>query len=49
MLYAILASEDQALLLGALTVFAPLAALMIATRRFNWRGAPREASQASGT
>ncbi len=49
LLYAILASEDQALLLGALTVFAPLAALMIATRRFNWRGAPREASQASGT
>jgi inner membrane protein len=40
LLYAILASEDHALLLGALTVFAALATLMIATRRFDWR-APR--------
>lgn len=37
LLYAILASEDQALLLGALTVFVALALLMIATRRFDWR------------
>ena len=39
LLYAILASEDQALLLGALTVFASLAALMLATRRLDWRSA----------
>jgi inner membrane protein len=45
LLYAILASEDRALLLGALTVFAALAGLMIATRRFDWR-APRRADAA---
>jgi inner membrane protein len=46
LLYAILASEDQALLLGALTVFAALAALMLATRRLDWRGATGTATGA---
>ena len=35
-LYALLASESNALLLGALLVFAMLATLMLATRRVNW-------------
>ena len=48
LLYAILASEDHALLLGALTVFAALSALMIATRRFDWRTPRGEPAQASG-
>lgn len=37
-LYGLLQSEDHALLLGALLVFAVLAALMIATRKLNWYG-----------
>lgn len=37
-LYALLRSEDHALLLGALLVFAILAALMLATRRLDWYG-----------
>jgi inner membrane protein len=48
LLYAILASEDHALLLGALTVFAALAALMVATRRFDWRRPVRADAQPSG-
>jgi inner membrane protein len=48
LLYAILASEDHALLLGALTVFTALAALMIATRRFDWRRPARADAQPSG-
>ena len=48
LLYAILASEDQALLLGALTVFTALATLMITTRRFDWRRPATAAAQASG-
>ncbi|MDO5625582.1 MAG: cell envelope integrity protein CreD [Pseudomonadota bacterium] len=35
-LYALLASESNALLLGALLVFAMLAALMLATRHVDW-------------
>lgn len=48
LLYAILASEDHALLFGALTVFTALAALMVATRRFDWRRPARAAPQSSG-
>lgn len=35
-LYGLLASESNALLLGALLVFGMLAALMWATRHVNW-------------
>jgi inner membrane protein len=35
-LYGLLASESNALLLGALLVFAMLATLMLATRHVNW-------------
>ncbi len=48
LLYAILASEDHALLLGALTVFTALATLMVATRRFDWRRPAAASAQASG-
>lgn len=37
-LHMLLRSEDYALLLGALLVFGVLAALMLATRRFDWYG-----------
>jgi inner membrane protein len=37
-LYAILLSEDDALLLGALLLFAILAALMLVARRVDWAG-----------
>ena len=47
LLYAILASEEHALLLGALTVTAALAALMISTRRLDWR-APRGSAPPAG-
>jgi inner membrane protein len=42
MLYVVLASEDYALLLGTLVLFAVLAFVMIATRRIDWSraGAP---------
>jgi inner membrane protein len=36
LLYALILSEDYALLLGALTLFAALAAVMIATRKIDW-------------
>lgn len=36
LLYALILSEDYALLMGALTLFVALAALMIATRKVDW-------------
>jgi inner membrane protein len=40
LLYALVLSEDYALLLGAIILFAALAAVMLATRRIDWyRGA----------
>ena len=36
MLYALLRSEDHALLMGSVLVFAMLAAVMTATRRIDW-------------
>lgn len=36
LLYALILSEDYALLMGALTLFAALAAVMIVTRRIDW-------------
>jgi len=41
LLYGILASEDYALLMGSLLLFAVLAAVMILTRRVNWFGLGR--------
>lgn len=41
MLYALLRSEDHGLLLGALLVFAALAAIMLLTRRVDWYGVGR--------
>jgi len=41
-LYAILLSEDYALLFGALLLFVILAALMVATRRLDWSKVGRE-------
>ena len=35
-LYVILQSEDNALIMGSLLIFALLAALMIGTRHFDW-------------
>ena len=46
LLYVILKSEDYALLLGALLVFATLAGLMLATRRIDWH---RVGDRSSGT
>ena len=37
-LYALLLLEQTALLLGAMLLFAVLAALMVATRRIDWYG-----------
>lgn len=37
-MFVLLNSEDHALLLGALLVFGVLAALMLATRKFDWCG-----------
>lgn len=36
LLYALILSEDYALLMGAITLFAALAAVMVATRRIDW-------------
>ena len=36
MLYVILGSEDYALLIGSLLVFAVLAAVMVLTRKVSW-------------
>jgi inner membrane protein len=38
LLYVLLRSEDHALLMGALLVFACLAAAMVATRKVDWYG-----------
>ena len=48
LLYVLLRSEDHALLMGSLLVFACLAAAMIATRRVDWYalGAPPSAPAA---
>jgi len=44
LLYLLLRSEDHALLIGALLVFAALAAAMIATRRVDWYALGAQAS-----
>ena len=36
LLYALVLSEDYALLLGALVLFAALAAVMLVTRKVDW-------------
>jgi inner membrane protein len=36
LLYTLILSEDYALLLGAITLFAALAAVMVATRKIDW-------------
>jgi inner membrane protein len=36
LLYALILSEDYALLMGAITLFAALAAVMVATRKIDW-------------
>jgi inner membrane protein len=36
MLYAILRSEDNALLMGSLLIFAVLGGVMLITRKFDW-------------
>ena len=41
LLYAILGSEDYALLTGSVLVFALLALVMVLTRRVNWSGVGR--------
>jgi inner membrane protein len=38
-LYGLLVSEDNALVLGSLMLFAILAAIMLATRRIDWYAA----------
>ena len=54
-LYGLLVSEDNALLLGSLLVFAMLAAAMVMTRKIDWyalgtngaeRGLPRQLAKA---
>ncbi len=49
-LYGILASEDNALIMGAMLLFAMLALIMLATRRVDWfaLAAGKEAQTASG-
>jgi inner membrane protein len=42
MLYAIMMSEDNALLMGSLLLFAALAAVMLVTRRIDWYRMGRE-------
>jgi inner membrane protein len=39
-LYGLLVSEDNALVLGSLLLFAILAVAMLATRRIDWYAAP---------
>jgi inner membrane protein len=36
LLYALILSEDYALLMGAITLFTALAAVMLATRKIDW-------------
>ncbi|HEX8987459.1 MAG TPA: cell envelope integrity protein CreD [Rhodocyclaceae bacterium] len=45
-LYGVLLSEDNALLMGALLLFAALGATMLATRRIDWYGAGAAAEEA---
>ena len=45
-LYVLLKSEDHALLLGSLLVFAALAAAMVATRRLDWTALAKRLSPA---
>ena len=40
-LYGILISEDNALMMGSLLLFGVLAAIMIATRQLDWYGVMR--------
>jgi inner membrane protein len=47
-LYGLLASEDNALLMGSLLLFAALAATMMATRKLDWYGVSRKPEE-SGT
>jgi inner membrane protein len=47
-LYAMLQSEDNALLMGSLLVFALLAAIMIATRRIDWSEMTRKLAWGRG-
>jgi inner membrane protein len=46
-LYVVLGSEDYALLMGALLVFAALAAFMLVTRRLDWYALPGQTSPAA--
>lgn len=53
-LYGVLVSEDNALLMGTLILFAALGSVMLATRRFDWyrlgaQSAPRTATPAATT
>ena len=48
LLYVLLRSEDHALLMGALLVFAALAAAMIATRRVDWYALGAQPAAARG-
>jgi len=48
LLYVLLRSEDHALLMGSILVFAALAATMVATRRVDWYAAGANAPLASG-
>ncbi|ANM30852.1 hypothetical protein ABI59_16625 [Acidobacteria bacterium Mor1] len=45
MLYAILMSEDNALLMGTLLLFAALAAVMLATRKIDWYALSRQLAE----
>jgi len=45
-LYGLLISEDDALLLGSLLVFALLAAVMTITRKLDWYSLARAAARA---
>ena len=47
-LYVVLGSEDYALLMGALLVFAALAAFMLITRRLDWYALPAPGLPAAG-
>jgi inner membrane protein len=40
LLYVLVLSEDYALLLGAIVLFAALATVMLVTRKVNWYGEP---------
>ena len=51
LLYMLVLSEDYSLLLGAIILFVALAAVMLATRRFDWyqtRSADLRAADHSG-